>query len=204
MQTDSQDEDSDLNDYINSKEKEDSLISTEESDKKEAKKREKFREQMGSMIDKAPSYTQVVIGGDMNAEVGAARDREHAGVLGPHGDTHRTETGQDMIDFCTGEELCIAQSYTQQGAPWTWWHMRWGTPHQLDHFITKQIDRWSWTSCKTLHYHAGGGTAPDQRSDGILAWGNYTDHDPVEIAWRTAKNWAAERTVKEAREKGTP
>jgi hypothetical protein len=41
LQTDSQDEDSDLNDYINSKEKEDSLVSTEESDKKEAKKSKK-------------------------------------------------------------------------------------------------------------------------------------------------------------------
>jgi len=38
LQTDEQDEDADLADFINSKEKEDSLVSTEESAPKKSKK----------------------------------------------------------------------------------------------------------------------------------------------------------------------
>eukprot|EP00959_Pyramimonas_sp_CCMP1952_P384976 8068460-Pyramimonas_sp.AAC.1 len=38
----------------------------------------------------------------------------------------------------------------------TWWHVRYRTAHQLDHFLARPRDWWNFTGCKTLHFGQGG------------------------------------------------
>ena len=142
--------------------------------------REHMYEQIEKLIDKSGGYQTLIIGGDFNAEVGAGKDREYSDVLGTHGDNRRTGSGSTLLEHCRQNQLIVAGSYTRQTERATWWHPRWGSGHELDHFLMRKVDRWMIRSCKTLH---------QDMPNKVATWKTYCDHEPVEIDLRTDKNW---------------
>ena len=174
--------------------------------------REKFRRELQGLLEKTENHNLLVIGGDMNAEVGAEVDSAHRDVLGAFGDRHRTKSGEELIEFCREEGLSVASSFFQEKCKHTWWHMRYGSGHQLDMFLVRNTQRWQVRRCHTLHYGTRqGGEARrraeraeatrstqrgevyrfevEYREDGAIAWEPYTDHDPIEIVIATQVYW---------------
>ena len=94
----------------------------------------------------------MLIGGDFDAEVGAQLDKDNTDVLGAFGDKHRTATGNEIIEFCREEGLMVASIFYKQRCKHTWWYLRFGSGHQLDHFLVRNTQRWNVRSCLTLHY----------------------------------------------------
>ena len=145
------------------------------------KERERFWKQLGQVSSRAPRECRLIVGGDMNAEVGAAKDNEFREVMGGNGTRKRTDTGKNSIDFCTEAGMLIAGTFFKQKERATWWHLRYGSAHELDHFLIRQSDRWYLEGCKTLHFGrtlAGKATRKKrrieppkvQRPDGVIAW----------------------------------
>ena len=118
------------------------------------KEREEFRESLVELSRGARAGDILVVGGDMNAELGRAertvggevRVRVGRGaqeaedtreVVGIHGAPRRSETGKAMIEVCKGEDWIDARSQFRQAAGAelvTWWHPQTGSGHELDHF----------------------------------------------------------------------
>ena len=185
------------------------------SDPREEKvrERERYREDLSRILRKTDAGDFVIVGGDMNAEVGAGLDRDNRDVLGAFGDNRRTQTGGELIDLCRQEELMVAGSIFQQKERSTWRHIRYGSKHELDHILVRRRDRWKLLGCKTVHFQfrkKGPEEIRKQRremrrarrtgsnnrivdvvwDDGVVAWQPYTDHDPVEVRVEWKKWWA--------------
>ena len=181
------------------------------------KERETFWENLGTLVEKSPHMSKVDVGGDMNSEVGARREGDD-GVVGAFSVGTRNTTGARMVDFCQTEGMIIASSFYEQTQRGTWWHLRHGTPHELDHFLVKWEDKRDVKYCRALHFQCedprsnvpnaviarkkakkarakarrAGTNSPEEptvRNDGVVAWGPYTDHEPVEIVIRFKTVW---------------
>ena len=170
--------------------------------------RKRFWEDVGTLSNRAQHGTKLIIGGDMNAEVGPRKGGDDGWIIGPFGEGKRSTTGEAMMEFCQEQAFTVVNTYFQQSVRATWWHVRYATPHELDHFITRQNDRRDVKFCKSLHFY---GQKRDEeqnkeerkrlkkerakakklgvysagtdvtREDGVIAWSPYTDHEPVEI-----------------------
>ena len=123
-------------------------------------------------------------------------------MLGAHGAPRRSDSGRELLEYCKeGGLFALSTAYVQREAC-TWWHPRFRTGHQLDHFFTRSRDRWHVHTCRTLHFES----VPEQgvsrrarrrqrragpriRDDGVIAWAAYTDHHPVEIGLRLGGAW---------------
>ena len=79
-----------------------------------AKKRRQFYQSLGDLLDKKARRSVLTIGGDWNAQVGASLDRKWNDVMGPHGGSRRSRTGQTLLNFCKENRLRVANSYTAQ------------------------------------------------------------------------------------------
>ena len=111
----------------------------------------------------------------------------------------------------------MAKSFYQQNERGTWFHLRFGSSHELDHVLLRKDDRWSLKSSRALHRGArraqnrGGETRVERtimpekitREDGVIAWGAYTDHEPVEVEIRCRMQWQG-GPDREPENKGTP
>ena len=166
------------------------------SKKSEENARQDLWSQTTKICKKAPSNDILIIGGDMNAEPGAEKDTEFRSVLGPYGDKNRTATGLELIHFCADNKLKIAGTLFQQKVKHTWWHPRYESGHQLDHFLIRTRDRWNTIQCKTIHpTDTNNKTLPNR------AWIDYTDHHPVELTMISAKDWYKEARKEKERER---
>ena len=70
--------------------------------------------------------------------------------------------------------------------------------------MIEKRDRWHLIGCRTLHFWHTGEEARNnrgrarvrgvrqERGDGVIAWGPYTDHEPVEIVLRADNLWQPE------------
>ena len=105
--------------------------------------------------------------------------------------------------FLHGNRHVDLGNFFKQKVRSTWWHLRYGSEHELDHMLMRQSDRWYLEGCKTLHFGRAlkGKTkqqnrrieAPQvQRPDWVLAWRYQPDHQPVEITIEVARDWRPE------------
>lgn len=167
--------------------------------------REKFRDQLGRMLDKTSGRLKPILGGDFNGEVGAGYDKLWRHVLGPFGDHRRTRGGEELLVFCEQEGLIVANTFSKQEQKSTWFHPKDGTAHALDHFLIRKEDR-RW--CKRVHtvHHATVEKRTDRKILGrpmqfaSAPWLEHTDHDPIEMVWTVGKDWKAEAEDKIALE----
>ena len=129
------------------------------------KEREKFWDDVGALLAKAPGGTQVMLGGDMNASVGA-KQKDDGGVVGNFSCGARNRTGMKLVEFCQEEGLAVAGSFYEQQERGTWWHIKYNTSHELDHFLVRLSDKRNVRYCKTLHF---GGEGAGGRREGRKA-----------------------------------
>ena len=76
-----------------------------------------------------------VLGGDVNGEVGAGKDKSWKHVLGPIGHRRRTQDGEELLSVCEQEGLVVFCIFTQQSCKATWFHKRRGMARALDYFV---------------------------------------------------------------------
>ena len=155
--------------------------------------RDSFREQLSNILDHSSSRRRLIVGGDFNGEVGATKDGEWKHIMGPFGDSRRTKGGEELLQFCEQEQLAIANTYTRQKHKATWFHSRWGTAHALDHFLVRTFDR-RWVATVTAIHFASSQQHTCRSKFGrpsefsSAPWLQCTDHDPVELSFRTGKD----------------
>ena len=87
----------------------------------------------------------------MNAEVGARKEYDD-GAVGGFSIGKRNVTGARMVEFCQTEGMVVASSFFNQTVRGTWWHIRHGTPHELDDLFVKWADMRDVRYCKALHF----------------------------------------------------
>ena len=159
--------------------------------------REKCRELVGSILESASSSCRVILGGDLNGEVGATLDNKWRHVMGPFGDSRRTKGGEELLVFCEQEGLIVADTYTRQKHKGTWFHPKQGTEHKLDHFLVASSSKRWVKSVHTLRFSSRQVARYERLCGRPLQfsrspWLPYTDHDPVEMIFCMGRNWKLE------------
>ena len=86
------------------------------------KERKKMYGQLHELIQKSTPRCRLVVGGDFNAEIGARQDDEEreGEVVGTHTEGRRTDSGQELVDFCMEEGLFDVGSMYKQRRRATW------------------------------------------------------------------------------------
>ena len=95
--------------------------------------KDEFYENLAAIISSVPNSEQLVLLGDFNARVGADHDTWPS-CLGQFGVGKMDENGQRLLELCTYDDLCIANSYfrTKPQHKVSWRHPRSKHWHQLD------------------------------------------------------------------------
>ena len=110
----------------------------------EAILKDKFYEQLNSMLGTIPSQEEIFILGDFNARVGRGSSQYTPGeydnhlVVGPHGLSHTNSNGERLLALCEGSKaglLRVMDTFFQHAHYGTWYHhssRRW---FHIDHFL---------------------------------------------------------------------
>ena len=104
--------------------------------------KDKFYEDLDSIITSTPNSDKLIILGDFNARVG----RDHhswKGVLGVHGIGNCNSNGLLLLRTCTEHELLLTNTIFQLPTrkKTTWMHPRSGHWHLIDYIIVRSKDR---------------------------------------------------------------
>ena len=171
-------------------------------------KRELFRDRLSLVVSHASARFRLVMGGDLNGEVGPGKDDLWRHGLGPYGDDHGTKGGEELLSFCEQEGLVVAGSFTRQDNKATWFHLRCKNCALFGHFLVPSFQRRWVASSHTVHHVStqrsrGGTTLGRPERFATAPWLEHTDHDPIEISLRMRKDWVAEAVGKQ-RESSRP
>ena len=115
--------------------------------------KDKFYENLSSVINSISRNDQLILLGDFNARVGADHD-SWPSCLGKFGVGKMNENGQRLLELCTFHNLCIANTYfqTKPQHKVSWRHPRSKHWHQLDLIVVRRS-----AICNILHarsYHS--------------------------------------------------
>lgn len=76
---------------------------------------EKFYEILEDTLQKIPTRDVTIIIGDLNAKIGCTKDDDHLkNVVGKYGIGMRNGRGKRLLNFCTENNLTIANAVFQQ------------------------------------------------------------------------------------------
>ena len=122
--------------------------------------KEKFYEDLGSMMDKVCPRDELILLGDFNARVGVADAELEAGsgtptvreMVGNYGLPERNENGVRLLDFCSSrrENLKIASTFYQHNAYGTWIHQASKRWFQIDHVLCSRQTKALITDVKVM------------------------------------------------------
>ena len=103
--------------------------------------KDKFYDELDSIIQKIPCKEQLLLLGDFNARVGADHESWPT-CLGRFGIGKMNQNGQRLLELCTLHNLCIANTYfqTKHHHKVSWRHPRSKLWHQLDLIITRRTN----------------------------------------------------------------
>ena len=59
-------------------------------------------------------------------------------VMDVYSSGRRSDTGSELVEFCKTQGLSIASSYYLNKERCTWWHPRYASSNELDHFLIKR------------------------------------------------------------------
>lgn len=101
--------------------------------------KDRFYENLTSVINSIPDKEQLILLGDFNARVGADND-SWPSCLGKFGVGKMNENGQRLLELCAFYNLCIANSYFQIKPQHkvSWQHPRSKHWHQLDLILVRR------------------------------------------------------------------
>lgn len=97
-----------------------------------------FYEDLQTAVDRAPRGNVVVIAGDFNARVGSSPAVYiEAGVAGRHGVGVRNSSGDQLLNFCLKNRLCVTNTFFSHPDrhKYTWQHPRSKKWHVLDYVL---------------------------------------------------------------------
>ena len=104
--------------------------------------KDKFYEELESLITAVPSKDKLIILGDFNARVGTDY-LTWEGIIGKHGIGNCNSNGLLLLGLCTMHDLSITNTMFRQPKrnKTTWMHPRSKHWHLLDYVITRKADR---------------------------------------------------------------
>ncbi|KAL1447281.1 hypothetical protein WDU94_008893 [Cyamophila willieti] len=114
--------------------------------------KDKFYEDLGSLLHQYPKKYNIIIAGDLNARVGQ-NQKQWPQVIGKHGpDKHMNDNGRRLLNFCAIEGLCIPISWFQQKnkRKTTWKHPQSKDWHMIDYIIVREGKRKDVLRCRTM------------------------------------------------------
>ena len=113
--------------------------------------KDKFYEELESLIDKVPKKDKLIILGDFNARVGTDH-QTWEGVIGRHGVGKCNSNGLLLLRLCTVHDLSITNTLFRQPNrnKTTWMHPRSKHWHLLDYVITRRADRRDFQVTKSM------------------------------------------------------
>ncbi|CAF3398890.1 unnamed protein product [Rotaria socialis] len=108
-------------------------------------------------VDKVPRGDMLLIMGDFNARVGKQQNQTTKNVIGPHTVDKINENGQHLIDFCSHNDIIVANTFYQHKTvhQMTWKHpgnKRW---HMLDYTLVNKKFRSSVEDVRVYRNAAG-------------------------------------------------
>ncbi|KAI8519286.1 hypothetical protein Bbelb_025430 [Branchiostoma belcheri] len=110
------------------------LVSSEEV-------KEKFYEDLDSLVKETPVEDKLILLGDFNTRVGTDYSN-WKGILGPHGTGKMNANGQLLLTLCAENNLTITNTLYRQADKYktTWMHPRSKQWHMLDYAICRRRD----------------------------------------------------------------
>ena len=138
---------------------------------------------LSTLLLSLPIRSVWLVGGDFNAEVGFRGVGEES-LLGPFAHGRRTQTGRQLVEWVSGEDLRFLLSFTQQASRDTWFHPKSLTGHPIDHLLCRPRDHRFFGSSKVVFEEPLG-----------ESWAAYTDHNPAEV--KLVKGWVFRSPVRQ-------
>ena len=143
--------------------------------------RQLLRDQVNQVLGMKEPASMTLVLGDFNAEMGNTRDPHQVGniAMEPFGWPKTTVAGREWRIWAEVGGFRDCTSRYQIRHRTTWAHPRFLSEHELDHIFIHESCLW----------HVVGARVLQEGPSVCWPWGNYTDHNPVEITLRHGKLW---------------
>ena len=139
--------------------------------------RQEFATELERCMDAPKSNEVLLICIDTNTSMGVRADRNNQ-VLGPFGVNYVNDAGRALFDLLDSKGICSAATFFEKPAYATWRNPRSKKGHQLDQFLIPRKDL-------------------SRVSDaGVSKLTVESDHDPLQIKLRTARNLSSQTATK--------
>ena len=138
--------------------------------------RHQLRDQVSNVINMAQATSISLLLGDINAELGNNQNANTLGhtVVGRFARPKITTAGQEWRQWAEAEGFRDCASRYQLRHRTTWQHPRYRSEHELDHISIREECLWHLQHCRVLQ----------EGPNVAWPWGDYTDHNPVEVRLR--------------------
>jgi exonuclease III len=125
--------------------------------KKAIEETDAFYLKLQQTVDKVPRGDMLLIMGDFNARVGKQQSQTTKNVIGPHAVDKINENGQRLIDFCSHNDIIVANTFYQHKTvhQMTWKHPGNKKWHMLDYTLVNKKFRSSVEDVRVYRNAAG-------------------------------------------------
>ena len=141
--------------------------------------RQEFYLRFEQCISSCSADEVLLVAADTNSSMGT-RSAVRDGVLGPFGINYCNKAGRELYDCCATLGLCSATTFFQKPQYQTWMNPRSKLGHQIDHFLVRRSD-----FARVRDAGRYGGLSVE------------SDHQPIRLALRVAKNLSRQRCKRE-------
>ena len=100
-----------------------------------------YRENLAECMLNVSNDKILIMGGDFNAQIGKAEERQATNSCGEYGIGRTTAAGRDLINWMEGNGLCWINSFFRESKRVTWFNRANKTWHELDGFICESRKR---------------------------------------------------------------
>ena len=113
---------------------------------------EQFLETLTSILQKVPRNSNLIIGADINANVGHRDCDEFKAVLGPHGPSRRNTRGSNLLSLYLSHELRIENTFFEANNHTTFTNIKDGAESMIDIFACAKTLHCRVRHCRTIEY----------------------------------------------------
>ena len=118
----------------------------------ESEDKDRFYEDLGTLISEIPSTEGLFILGDFNARIGSDLEA-WAPTIGTFGHGTINDNGQRLLELCSYHNLCVTNTFfaNKRRRQVSWRHPRSGRWHQLDLVVTRRSQLGSVQNTRSFH-----------------------------------------------------